>query len=49
MEFYKHIEGDTFQRIRDDDELGEKFTFIRDSNGLVIKAENHGNYFMKLK
>ena len=27
MTFYKHIEGDTFRRIRDDDELGETVTF----------------------
>ena len=43
MTFYKHIEGDTFKRIRDDDTLGEALIFERDSAGRVISVSQHGN------
>jgi CubicO group peptidase (beta-lactamase class C family) len=39
----KHIEGHTFRRIRDDDELGESITFETDGTGRVtalIRFEN---------
>lgn len=48
MTFYKHIEGDTFRRIRDDDELGETFVFERDENGKVIHYIQHGNYSKRI-
>lgn len=44
MTFYKHIEGDTFRRIRDNDELGETLIFERDSNGNITRYISHGNY-----
>jgi len=44
MSFYKHIEGDIFQRIRKDKTLGETLTFIRDKDGEIIKLERHGNF-----
>ncbi len=48
MTFYKHIEGDTFRRIRRDDELGEALIFHRDENGHVVKVSSHGNYSIKI-
>jgi CubicO group peptidase (beta-lactamase class C family) len=49
MTLYKHIEGDTFRRIRDDDELGESLIFERDKSGNIIRYSNHGNYYKKIK
>ena len=48
MIFYKHIEGDTFRRIRDDEELGETLVFERDKNGKIIHYKQHGNYSKKI-
>lgn len=48
MTFYKHIEGDTFRRIRDNDELGETLVFERDKNGKIIHYKQHGNYSKKI-
>lgn len=48
MTFYKHIEGDTFQRIRKDKELGETLVFERDENGKIIHYRQHGNYYKKI-
>lgn len=42
--FFKHIEGDTFRRIRDNDELGETLVFERDQKGKIIRYKRHGNY-----
>jgi hypothetical protein len=49
MTFYKHIEGDTFRRVRDDGELGETLVFERDGNGNVQRYISHGNYTVKIK
>lgn len=49
MTFFKHIEGDTFRRIRDDDTLGEALIFERDANGNVVSVSQHGNYSVKVK
>jgi CubicO group peptidase (beta-lactamase class C family) len=48
MTFFRHIEGDTFQRIRDDDELGETLVFERDSNGRILHYTQHGNKAVKI-
>ena len=48
MTFYKHIEGDTFRRIRDDKELGETLVFERDEKGNVVRMLRHGNYSQKM-
>lgn len=44
MTLYKHIEGDTFKRIRDNGELGEKLLFERDANGNVVRMIIFENY-----
>tara|TARA_B110000046_G_C13021245_1_gene411348 strand:+ start:2609 stop:4054 length:1446 start_codon:yes stop_codon:yes gene_type:complete len=49
MVFYKHIEGDTFRRIRDNEELGETLIFERDKNGKIIHYKQHGNYTKKIE
>jgi CubicO group peptidase (beta-lactamase class C family) len=49
MTFYKHIEGDTFRRVRDDDELGETIVFERDDDGQIIRYRQHGNYSRKIQ
>lgn len=49
MTLFKHIEGDTFRRIRDDDELGEYIYFFRDENGMVNKYSQHGNFNYRIK
>ena len=36
MTFYKHIEDDTFRRIRDDDKLGETLVFERNKDSQII-------------
>jgi CubicO group peptidase (beta-lactamase class C family) len=48
MTFFKHIEGDTFRRIRDDDELGETLVFERDESGAIARYQRHGNYTTKM-
>lgn len=48
LTFFKQIDGDTFQRIRDDKELGETLVFERDENGEIIRFKRHGNYAKKI-
>ncbi|MBT29590.1 MAG: hypothetical protein CMO01_07995 [Thalassobius sp.] len=49
MTFYKHIEGDTFRRIRDDNELGEALIFERDKDGKITHFNRHGNLTKKME
>lgn len=49
MTLYKHIEGDTFRRIRKNDDLGETVVFERDENGQVYRMKQHGNYSKKMR
>jgi CubicO group peptidase (beta-lactamase class C family) len=49
MTMYKHIEGDTFKRIKDNGELGADVEFIRDDSGNVYKSKSHQNYSTKMK
>jgi CubicO group peptidase (beta-lactamase class C family) len=46
---YRHIEGDMFRRIRDDDELGEALVFERDAAGRVTGYRVHGNRSARLR
>ena len=48
MTFYRHIEGDTFRRVREDDELGETLVFERDENGNITRYKNHDNYTKRI-
>jgi CubicO group peptidase (beta-lactamase class C family) len=47
MTLFKHVEGDTFRRVRDDGELGEALVFERDVNGSITRYQRHGNYSNK--
>lgn len=49
MELLKHIEGDTFRRIRKDKTLGEAFIFERDASGKVVRVKQHTNYSQKIE
>lgn len=44
MVFYNHVEGDTFRRIRDDEQPGETLSFERDEQGMVYRVKSHNNY-----
>ena len=48
MTFFKHIDGDTFRRVRDDGELGETLTFERDANNNIIQYSQHGTKVKKI-
>ena len=44
----RHIEGDTFRRVRDDDTLGEEIRFERDNTGRVVRYWRHSNFSRRL-
>jgi CubicO group peptidase (beta-lactamase class C family) len=48
MTLFKHIEGDTFRRIRDDGELGETLVFERNDSGQITRLKSHGNYSTRM-
>jgi CubicO group peptidase (beta-lactamase class C family) len=48
MTFFKPVSKDTFQRIREDEGLGERLQFERDANGQVSSFKRHGNYSIKI-
>lgn len=45
----KHIEGDTFRRLRKDETLGEEVVFERDETGKVVRMWQHSNYNEKIR
>jgi len=45
----KHIEGDTFRRLRKDETLGEEVIFERDKTGKVVRMWQHSNYENKIR
>lgn len=49
LTLFKHIEGDTFRRIRDDGTPGEELVFERDKSGKVTRFIRHSNYYPRLK
>jgi CubicO group peptidase (beta-lactamase class C family) len=49
LTFFKHIEGDTFRRLRKDKTLGEELRFERDESGKVVRMWQHSNYNNKIK
>jgi len=49
MTMLQHVEGDIFQRLRDDGEPGETVTFQRNDQGRVVSYEQHGNYTRKME
>jgi CubicO group peptidase (beta-lactamase class C family) len=45
----KHIENDTFRRLRKDETLGEEVVFERDVTGKVVRMWQHSNYQNKIR
>lgn len=45
----KHVEGNRFRRIRDDDEPGEEIVFKVGSDGKVVRLKRHSNYQPKVR
>jgi len=45
----KHIQGDTFRRVRKDETLGEEVIFERDESGKVVRMWQHSNYTNKIR
>ena len=48
MGLLKHIEGDTFRRLREDKTLGAEVIFERDEAGKVIRFWEHSNFHNKM-
>lgn len=48
MTFFKPVSKDTFQRIREDEGLGETLKFDRDASGQIYRFKRHGNYSVKM-
>ncbi len=48
MILLKHVQGDTFRRIRSDDTLAEEITFEKDKTGKVVKLWHFSNYSTKM-
>jgi CubicO group peptidase (beta-lactamase class C family) len=44
----KFVGEDSFKRVRDNGELAETFTFIRDEQGAIQKIKRHNNYFSRI-
>lgn len=47
MTMFRHLGGDTFVRIRNDNTDGEPIKFERDENGDVIRYKRHQMYYTK--
>jgi CubicO group peptidase (beta-lactamase class C family) len=45
----KHIKGDDFRRLRDDETLGEEVIFERDKSGKVVRMWRNSNYSDKIR
>ena len=45
----KHIDGDRFRRIRDDEMLGEEIVFETDANGDVVRMWWHSTPSERIK
>lgn len=49
MTLLRHVEGNTFRRVRKDKTLGEEVVFETDPSGKVTRVRQHSNYSVKLK
>ncbi len=49
MNKLRHVDGDTFRRVRDDGELGEAYIFHRDESGTIESYSVHGNFSRKVR
>ena len=49
MTMLRHVEGNTFKRVRSDKTLGEEIVFDTDASGKVVRMRRHSNYSAKVK
>ncbi|MBN1221999.1 MAG: serine hydrolase [Candidatus Aminicenantes bacterium] len=49
MGLLKHIEGDTFRRLRKDETLGAEVVFERNESSRVVRFWEHSNFHNKIK
>jgi hypothetical protein len=49
LERLRHVEGNTFRRVRDDGELGEAVVFEVDASGQAVRALRHGNASVRVR
>ncbi len=49
MGLLRHVEGNTFKRVRKDKTLGEEVVFETDATGKVTRIRRHSNYTIKIK
>ena len=47
ISLYKHIEGDIFKKILNNNELGQELKIIRDDNNKVLAYKTHQNIYKK--
>ncbi len=45
----KHVEGNTFRRIRDDETLAEEVVFELEPDGEVLRMKQHSNYNERIR
>ena len=45
----KHVEGNTFRRIRDDETLAEEVVFELGPGGEVLQMKQHSNYSERIR
>jgi len=48
LTFFKHVKGDEFRRVRENGELGESISFIRDEDGNITKMKRYNNFYTKI-
>jgi hypothetical protein len=49
LEKLRHVEGNTFRRVRENGELAEALIFEVDADGKVTRAVRHGNAMEKVR
>ena len=47
ISLYKHIEGDVFKKILNNNDLGQELKIIRDDNNKVVAYKTHQNIYKK--
>ena len=47
VNLYKHIEGDVFKKILNNNDLGQELKIIRDDNNKVVAYKTHQNIYKK--
>ena len=47
ISLYKHIEGDIFKKVLNNNELGQELKIIRDDNNKVVAYKTHQNIYKK--